>query len=93
MSTAIKTGKDLNKNYGKKIRNIALKAGKDFAATSGKKILNKSAEATGDLVGNLIANKITSLGRSREPDPGLRSEEEKDEDNIMEEKQEMYVPP
>ena len=33
---------------------------KKFAKTSGKKILKKTAEATRDLIGNKIADKITS---------------------------------
>ena len=58
MNTAIKTGKNFSNKYGKKLMNTAIKTGKDLATTSGKKLLHKSAETTGDLVGNLIANKI-----------------------------------
>ena len=39
-------GKSMKKKYGKKI----LK--KDFAKIAGKKVLTKSAETTGDLIGN-----------------------------------------
>ena len=49
-----------------------------------KKIIHKSAEATGDLVGHKIADKITSMGKPRR-------KKEKDETNIMEETQEIYV--
>ena len=41
---------------------------------------------TGDLVSNKIADKITSLGKPR-------SKKEKDETNIKEETQEIYIPP
>ena len=41
----------------------AKKQGTNFAKTAGKKIVEKSAEATGDLIGNKIADKITSLGK------------------------------
>ena len=64
-----------------------------------KKIVHKSSEATGDLVGNKIADKITSMVRSKElgsavdPAPKPRSIKEKDETNIMEETQEIYIPP
>ena len=55
-----------------------------------KKIVHKSAEATGDLVGNKIADKIASMGRSKElrskelgsavgPAVKLRSKKEKNE--------------
>ena len=41
------------------------KEGIKFAKTASKKILYKSAIAIGDLVGNKIADKITSLGKSK----------------------------
>ena len=58
MNTAINT----KSKYGKKIMNTAKKERINFAKTSGKKMLQKSALATGDLIGNKIADKITSLG-------------------------------
>ena len=57
-----------------------------------KKIVHKRAAATGDLIGNKIADKITSIGRSKE-EVKPRSKMEKDETNIMEETQEIYIPP
>ena len=99
MNTAIKTGTNFNSIYGKKLTDTAIKTGKDFATIVDKKIVHKSAEATGDLIGNKIADKITSMGRSKElasaVDPAVkpRSKKEKDETNIMEETQEIYIPP
>ena len=95
MNTAIKTGTNFNSKYGKKLTDTAIKTGKDFATTAGKKIVDKNAEATGDLVGNKIADKITSTGRSKELASAVkpRSKKEKDETNIMEETQEIYIPP
>ena len=63
MNTAIKTGANFNSKYGKKLTDTAIKTGKDFATTAGKKIIHKSAEATGDLIGNKIADKITSASK------------------------------
>ena len=37
------------------------KQGNEFGKIAGKKIVQKSAEATGDLIGSKIADKITSL--------------------------------
>ena len=85
MNTAIRTGTNLSNKYGKKLKITALKSGKDFATTSGKKIVHKSAEATGNLIGNKIADKITSLNKPR-------SKKEKDETNVMEETEELYIP-
>ena len=41
---------------------ITKKQGSEFAKTAGKRIIQKSAESTGDLIGNKIADKISSLG-------------------------------
>ena len=95
MNTAIKTGTNFNSKYGKKLTDTAIKTGKDFTTIAGKRIVHKSAEATGDLIGNKIADKITSMGRSKELGSAVkpRSKKEKDETNIMEETQEIYIPP
>ena len=63
MNTAIKTGTNFNSKYGKKLTDTAIKTGKDFATIAGKKIVHKTAEATGDLIGNKIADKITSASK------------------------------
>ena len=75
-------GKSMKKKYGKKILDDSLSAGKDFAKI-GKKVLTKSAEATGDLTGNKIADRITK---------SARNEEQKEDDRIMEETQEIVIP-
>ena len=51
--------------YSKTLMDTATKTGIDAAKTSSKSNC-KSAEATGDLFGNKIADKITSLGRPKE---------------------------
>ena len=49
----------------KKIIDTTKKQESEFAKTAGKRIVQKSAEATRNLIGNKIANKITSLGKSK----------------------------
>ena len=44
----------------------SLSADKDFAKIAGKKVLTKSTEATGDLIGNEIADRITKSARNKE---------------------------
>ena len=44
----------------------ATKTGIDAAKTASKRVVQKSAEATGDLIGNKIADKITSIGKPKE---------------------------
>ena len=41
-------------------------ASKDFAKITGKNVLTKSAEATGHLIGNKIADRITKSNRNKE---------------------------
>ena len=81
---SIDVGKSMKKTYGKKILDNSLSAGKDFAKIAGKKVLTKSAEATGDLTGNKIADRITKSSRNKD---------QKEDDRIMEETQELIIPP
>ena len=52
--------------YGKKLMDTATKTGIDGAKTASKRVVQKTAEATGDLIGNKIADKITSIGKPKE---------------------------
>ena len=56
---------------GKMLKN----QGTEFCKIAGKKIVKKSAEATGDLIGSKIADKITSLKVKDKPQ-GIIEEEE-----------------
>ena len=68
--------------YGKKIKDTTKKQGSEFAKIAGKKIVQRSAEATGDLIGNKVADKITSLGTS----------ENKEKQNETNEEEEIIIP-
>ena len=52
--------------YGKKLMDTATKAGMDAVKTASKRVVQKCAKATGYLIGNKIANKITSIGKTKE---------------------------
>ena len=78
--------KKFGNKYGKKLMDDATKTGKDFAKTASKRVVKKTSEATGDLIGKKIADKITSIGKPK-------SKKEQDEMNVMEETQEIYIPP
>ena len=58
----------------------ATKTGIDAAKTTSKRIVQKPAEATGNLIGNKIADKITSAGKSKEKEETKKVEE-------------IYIPP
>ena len=76
--------KNIGSKYGKKILDNSISAGKDFAKIAGKKVLIKSAEATGNLMGNKIADRITK---------STRNKAQKEDDGILEETQELIIPP
>ena len=52
--------------YGKKLMDTATKTGIDAVKTASKRVVQKTEEATGDLIGNKIADKITSIGKLKE---------------------------
>ena len=81
---SMEVGKKYGKKYGNKLLDNSISAGKDFAKIAGKNVLTKSAEATGDLIGNKIADKITKSSRNKV---------QKEDDRIMEETQELIIPP
>ena len=51
------------------------KTGIDAAKTASKRVVQKTAKATGDLIGNKIADKITSIGKAKETEKINKSEE------------------
>ena len=64
--------------------NTATKTGiDDVAKTTSKRVYQNIAEATGDLIGNKIANKIASIGETKK----------KGKQREPDEKQEIYIPP
>ena len=48
------------RNFGDKYSKSLMDVSKTFAKTAGKKILKETAKATGDLIGNKTADKITA---------------------------------
>ena len=58
---AIKVAKNLNNKYGQKLADPAKESATDTLKIAGKRAVQKTAETSGDLVGNFIADKITSI--------------------------------
>ena len=69
--------------YGKKLMNTTTKTGIDAAKTASKRIVPKTAEATGELIGKKIADKITSVGKSTEDDKTKKFKFHQKEDNKL----------
>ena len=57
--------KNFGNKYGKKLMDTATKTGIDTAKTVSKRVVQKTAEATGDLIENKIADEINSLGKTK----------------------------
>ena len=56
-------GKNLSNKYGQKLLDIAKKATTNAIKASSKREIQKTAEATDNLIGNKIADKITSVSK------------------------------
>ena len=65
---------------GKSLMDTATRTGMDVAKTASKRVVQKTAEATGDLIENKIADKITSIGKPKEKEKTKEIEE-------------IYIPP
>ena len=71
--------RQLGNKYGKKLMDTATKTGMAAAKTASKWVVQKTEEATGDLTGNKIVDKITSLSKTKN--------KQKDERQVI------YIPP
>ena len=65
----------LGDKYGKKLMDTATKTGIHAAKTASKRVVQKTAEVAVDLIGNKIADKIASVGKSKEGDKTKNVEE------------------
>ena len=73
--------KNFGNKYSKKLMYTATKTGMDAAKIASKRVVQKTAEATGDLIANKIADQITSIGQSKE------------KPKTKEKPEEIYIPP
>ena len=58
-------GKVSSNKYGQKLLDSVKKCTTDAIKTTSKRAIQKTAEATGDLIGNKIADKITSFSKKK----------------------------
>ena len=80
LSFAKNMGKSLSNKYGQKLLDSAKKSTTDAIKTASKRSIQKTAEATDDLIGNKIADKITSI--SKKPVKELPNNDEREEENV-----------
>ena len=58
-------GKSLSNKYGRRLLDSAKKSTTDALKTASKRVIQKTAEATSDLIGNKISDKITSFSKKK----------------------------
>ena len=80
--------KKFGDKYGKNLMDAGKKSGIDAAKIASIRVVQKIAEATGDLIGNKIADKITSLDKSKN-----KEKEKKYEIKETYDIEEIYIPP
>ena len=64
LSFAKNIGKRLSNKYGQKLLDSAKNSTTDAIKTASKRAIQKTAEATDDLIGNRIADKVTSVPKN-----------------------------
>ena len=65
LSFAKNMGQSVSNKYGQKLLDSAKKSTTDAIKTASKRAIQKTAEATGGLIGNKIADKITSISQKK----------------------------
>ena len=91
LSFAKGMGKNLSDKYGQKLLDSAKKSATDVIKTASKRAIQKKAEATGDLIGNKIAHKITSISKKLVKE--LPNNDEREEDVEITTHKKRYVSP
>ena len=71
-----KKGKNLSSKYSQKILDHAKQSATDALKNSSKRAIQKTAEATDDLIGNEIADKITRVLKTSSENKSETNEEE-----------------
>ena len=69
LSFAENIGRNLSNKYGQKLVDTTKKSETDTFKITSKRAIQNTAEATRDLVGNTIANKITSFSKKPASEP------------------------
>ena len=89
---ANKATKRLSNKYGQKLLDSAKRSITDAIKTASKRTIQKTTEATGDLIDNKIADKITSVS-NKKPAKELPNEETKEEDVVITSHKKRYISP
>ena len=91
LSFAKNMGKTLSSKYGQKHFDSAKKSTADAIKIASKRAIQKTAEATGDLIGNKIADKITSV--SKKSSNNNNDDDDDDDDVELTTHKKRYISP
>ena len=69
--------RSMSNKYGKKLVDTAKKSATDAIKTASKRVIQKTVEATDDLIGNKIADKIRSISKKKSDN----NDDDNDDDN------------
>ena len=88
LSFAKNMGKNLSNKYSQKVLDTAEKSTTDAIKSASKRAIQKAAEATGYLIGNKIADKITSVSKKSE-----NNKSEANNDSLKNVPKKRYISP
>ena len=81
LSFAKNMGKSLSNKYGQKLLDSTKKSTTDAIKTASTRAIQKTAEATGNLIGSKIADKVASVSK-KESTKGLHNNNETKEEDV-----------
>ena len=84
-------GKSLSNKYGQKLLDSIKRSTTDATKTASKGAIQKTPEATWDLIGNKIADKITSVSKKKSAKELPNDETEEDVERVTPKKR--YISP
>ena len=88
LSFAKNMGKHVSNKYGQKLLHSAKKSTTDAIKTASKRLI-QTADATGDLMGNKTADKITSVSKN----PNYNNNNDNNEDVELKTHKKRYISP
>ena len=89
LSFAKNISKNLSNKYGQKLIDAAKNSTTDAIKTPSKRAIQKTAQATGDLIGNKITDKQTSI--SKKPVKEIHNNDETKEDAEITTNKKRYI--
>ena len=93
LSFARNMGKSLSNKYGQNLFDSAKKSFTDAIKTASKSVIQKTAEAAGGLIGNKIADKITSVSKKISNNNKDDDDDDDDDDVELTTHKKRYISP